>query len=139
MKLWKSLALTAMVAQISTGAIAQSSAPNPPPPQEQYRAQPILPLPGGLDNVLTFNSNSPELVLSPGILLSAFPPDGMASPAAHLNVPLENRFDLFAHHISKATLPEDDPERLRTLYLGIIVKNPGSEPIQVSILQGASY
>ncbi|MEM6502652.1 MAG: DUF3370 domain-containing protein [Cyanobacteria bacterium P01_C01_bin.89] len=140
MKLWKSLALTAMVMQIPLGAIAEADPlPSPTEPVEQYRAQPILPLPGGLDDVLTFNSNSPELVLSPGILLSAFPPDGMASLAAHLNVPLENRFDLFAHHISKATLPEDDPERLRTLYLGIIVKNPGSEPVQVNILQGASY
>ena len=141
MKLWKSLALAVMMAQIPLGAIAQTSGspPNPPEPQEQYRVQPILPLPGGLDNVLTFNSNSPELVLSPGILLSAFPPDGMEFPAAHLNTPLGDRFDLFAHHIAKATLPEDDPDRLRTLYLGIIVKNPGDSPVTVYTLQGASY
>ena len=141
MKLWKSLALTAMLSQLATAAIAENPAPltTSTDPQEQFRAQPILPLPGSLDEVLTFNSNSPELVLAPGILLSAFPPDGMASPEAHLNVPLGDRFDLFAHHIAKATLPEDNPERLRTLYLGIIVKNPGSEPVKVHILQGASY
>ncbi len=131
-----------MMTQLSmgaTGAIAAGPLAQSTEPQETFRAQPILPLPGGLDDVLTFNSNSPELVLAPGILLSAFPPDGMASPEAHLSVPLGDRFDLFAHHIAKATLPDDDPERLRTLYIGIIVKNPGTEPVTVHILQGASY
>ena len=135
MKLWASLALAALLAQIGTGVTAET----PAEPQERYRAQEIRPLPGGLDEVLTFNSNSPELVLAPGILLSAFPPDGTASPEAHLNVPLGDRFDLFAHHIAKATLPEDNPDRLRTLYIGIIVKNPGTEPVKIHILQGASY
>ena len=135
MKVWTSLVLATLLAQCCIGAVAET----PTEPQERYRVQEIRPLPGGLDDVLTFNSNSPELVLAPGILLSAFPPEGMASPEAHLNVALGDRFDLFAHHIAKATLPEDNPDHLRTLYIGIIVKNPGTEPVKIHILQGASY
>jgi hypothetical protein len=82
-----------------------------------------------------FNSNSPEVVQTEGVLLSTFPPTGKAAAAAHLNFPLQGRFDLFAHHIAKATSPED----LRSLYLGVIVHNPTKEPVKVDILQGASY
>jgi len=42
----------------------------------QVRPQSVRPLPGGLDRVPTFNSNSPELVRTGGILLSTFPPSG---------------------------------------------------------------
>jgi hypothetical protein len=81
-----------------------------------------------------FNSNSPELVLNEGILLSTFPADGNRFPQAHLNQEFAGRFDVFAHHIARGS--EGD---LRTLYLGIVVHNPGSEPVNVDILQAASY
>lgn len=42
--------------------------------------QTVRPLPGSLDNVPVFNSNSPELIQTDGILLSTFPPGGKASP-----------------------------------------------------------
>jgi len=84
---------------------------------------------------LVFNSNSPELVQTEGILLSTFPPAGKRIPAAHLNLPLQGRFDVFAHHIAKAKTPDD----LRTLYLGVLLHNPGSQPVTVDILQAASY
>ncbi|MEH2060831.1 MAG: DUF3370 domain-containing protein [Nostoc sp.] len=106
-----------------------------PPPEEVVQPQEVRPLPGQLDTVPTFNSNSPELVLKEGILLSTFPPDGKKVPTAHLNFPFRGRFDIFAHHITKA----EPAENLRSLYLGIILHNPSSEPVKVNILQAASY
>lgn len=114
--------------------IAQSTSATPPP-EEVVQPQEVRPLPGQLDTVPTFNSNSPELVLKEGILLSTFPPDGKKVPTAHLNFPFRGRFDIFAHHITKA----EPPENLRSLYLGIILHNPGSQTVKVNILQAASY
>ncbi|NJM60983.1 MAG: DUF3370 domain-containing protein [Oscillatoriales cyanobacterium RU_3_3] len=110
-------------------------AQTPPAPQEILQIQEVRPLPGQLDNISVFNSNSPELVLQEGILLSTFPPDGKRFPAAHLNFPFQGRFDIFAHHIARATSPED----LRTLYQGVIVYNPGDRPVKLDVLQAASY
>jgi Protein of unknown function (DUF3370) len=109
--------------------------PATPPPEEVVQPQEVRPLPGKLDTVPTFNSNSPELVLKEGILLSTFPPDGKKVPTAHLNFPFRGRFDIFAHHVAKA----EPPENLRSLYLGIILHNPGSQPVKVNIWQAASY
>ncbi|NES85543.1 MAG: DUF3370 family protein, partial [Moorea sp. SIO2B7] len=78
--------------------------PSPAPtPQEIVQPQEVRPLPGKLNNIPVFNSNSPEIVLNEGILLSTFPPTGKVTPSAHLNFPLQGQFDLFAHHIAKAT------------------------------------
>lgn len=114
--------------------IAQST-PATPPPEEVVQPQEVRPLPGKLDTVPTFNSNSPELVLKEGILLSTFPPEGKKVPTAHLNFPFRGRFDIFAHHVARA----EPPENLRSLYLGIILHNPGSETVKVNIWQAASY
>lgn len=108
---------------------------SPPAPQEIVVDRPVLPLPGKLDRIPVFNSNSPELVLKEGILLSTFPGQGKVNPAAHLNYPLQGYFDLFAHHVAKA----EPVDNLRTLYLGVILNNPSSRPVTVKILQGASY
>ncbi|MTJ55162.1 DUF3370 domain-containing protein [Anabaena sp. UHCC 0253] len=109
--------------------------PATPPPTEILQVQSVRPLPGKLDAVPVFNSNSPELVLKEGILLSTFPSAGKKVTSAHLDFPFRGRFDIFAHHVAKA----DPPENLRSLYLGIILHNPGSQPVTVNILQGASY
>jgi hypothetical protein len=109
--------------------------PTPAPQVEIVQPQQVRILPGKLDTVPVFNSNSPELVQKEGILLSTFPPNGKSTPSAHLNFPFRGRFDIFAHHIAKAPTPED----LRTLYLGIIVYNPGRKSVKVDILQAASY
>lgn len=113
--------------------------PTPTPetiiPTEIVQPQPVRPIPGKLDNIPVFNSNSPEVVLKEGILLSTFPPNGKNNPNAHLNFGFQGRFDIFAHHIAKALTPED----LRTLYLGIILYNPSNKPVKVDILQAASY
>ena len=106
----------------------------PIPPQEVLQPQEVRPLPGKLDTVLVFNSNSPELVQTEGILLSTFPPDGKV-PTAHLNFPLQGRFDLFAHHVAKAP----SLLNLRSLYLGVILYNPSTQPVTIDILQAASY
>lgn len=113
-----------------------SPAPLPAPtPQEIIRSGEVRPLPGKLNNIPVFNSNSPELVLNEGILLSTFGQSGKANPNAHLNFPLKGRFDIFAHHVAKAATPDD----LRTLYLGIILHNPGEKVATINILQAASY
>jgi hypothetical protein len=105
------------------------------PPQEAIQTQEIRALPGKLDTIPVFNSNSPETVQTEGILLSTFPPEGKRFPAAHLNFPFQGRFDIFAHHIAKAqTLSQT-----RTLFFGIIVNNPSDRFVTVDVLQGASY
>ncbi|MFM8007967.1 MAG: DUF3370 family protein, partial [Dolichospermum sp.] len=56
-------------------------------PEEILQVQSVRPLPGQLDSVPVFNSNSPELVLKEGILLSTFPAAGKKVTSAHLNFP----------------------------------------------------
>ena len=109
--------------------------PAPPEPQEIVVPQSVRSLPGQLDSVPVFNSNSPELVQMEGILLSTFPPMGMADPSAHLDFAFQGRFDIFAHHVYRA----DDPEDLTSLYIGVVAYNPGDNDATVSILHGASY
>ncbi|NEQ24803.1 MAG: DUF3370 family protein, partial [Microcoleus sp. SIO2G3] len=111
-------------------------APPPAPVQRQIlQPQQVRPLPGQLDDVPVVNSNSPELVLNEGILLSTFPPEGMQVPSAHLDHPLSGRFDFFAHHIARGRTPDDS----RPLYQGVLVYNPSRRPVNLDILQGATY
>ncbi|HIK57326.1 MAG TPA: DUF3370 domain-containing protein [Synechococcales cyanobacterium M55_K2018_004] len=106
-----------------------------PPPADVVQVQQVRPLPGQLDQVPVFNSNSPELVGSEGILLSTFPPQGKQHPQAHLNYAFNGRFDVFAHHVFRAIAPDT----LTGLYLGILLYNPGPRPVRVDVLQAASY
>jgi hypothetical protein len=103
--------------------------------ERQFLTEPqqIRALPGQLNNVLVFNSNSPEVIQTDGILLSTFPPTGKYFPEAHLNQTLSGRFDFFSHHISR---PLGDR---RTLYQGVIVHNPTTRWVRLRILQAASY
>ncbi len=120
----------------------------PPPEPETARApltqprqvsqiqQDVRPLPGQLDDTLVFNSNSPELIQSEGILLSTFPGNQMQHANAHLNFPIPpGRFDIFAHHIARGLTPDDD----RTLYVGILVHNPDSVPVTINTEAVATY
>lgn len=104
-------------------------------PVEVVRPQEVRVLPGELNEVPVFNSNSPEKVLGEGILLSTFPAAGKDNPEAHLDYSFNGRFDLFAHHVAHA----QDPEDLRSLYVGAIAYNPSDEPVTVYFLTGASY
>lgn len=105
------------------------------PPKEVVDIQDVRPLPGELDKIPVFNSNSPEVVLTPGILLSTFPSDGKTVPEAHLNFPFQGRFDVFAHHIARARSPEET----RTFYQGLIAHNPSDRTVTIEVLQGATY
>ncbi|NEQ27048.1 MAG: DUF3370 domain-containing protein [Microcoleus sp. SIO2G3] len=124
-----------MFAIASILSLAQTlPAPPAPTPQEIVIPQQVRPLPGQLDTIPTFNSNSPELVQTEGILLSTFPPAGTAQPAAHLNFPFNGRFDVFAHHVFRAIDAENT-----SLYVGVILYNPSTQPVTVDVLQAASY
>jgi hypothetical protein len=124
-----------MLPFLTSLTLAQAVPTPAPAPKEYTVPQVVRPLPGQLDAVPVFNSNSPELVQQEGILLSTFPPAGMKTPTVHLNLPLWGRFDVFAHHIAKAKTPED----LRTLYVGVLVYNPTLQPVRVNVLRAASY
>ena len=92
-------------------------------------------LPGVLNNVYVFNSNSPEIVKQPGILLSTFPPKNKKVPFAHLNFAFKGRFDLFAHHLNS----QIGIDKTKTLYICALVNNPSNHTVRLRILQAASY
>jgi hypothetical protein len=89
----------------------------------------VLPLPGRLGQTLVFNSNSPEEVLNPGILLSTLPGGGHG-----LGVAFNGRFSVFSHHIAKDNAPGQ-----RLLYLGLLAHNPSGTDLRLKRLSGASY
>jgi Protein of unknown function (DUF3370) len=115
------------------GAFNLAKPQNNSSPEIIFQPGEVRPLPGNLDTVPMFNSNSPEWLRTEGILLSTFPPSGKAAPQAHLNFPFSGRFDIFAHH---QTI---NPKDLQTFYLGIILHNPGTQPVTVDLLQAASH
>ena len=95
----------------------------------------MLPLPGHLDDTPVFFSNSPEVVLQSGVLLSTFAADEESSPEAHLDFPLSGRFDVFFHHIADATKATSP----RTLYLGLLVGNSSADDVNLRVLNATSY
>ena len=97
--------------------------------------QEVRSLPGGLDSVPVFNSNSPEIIESDGILLSTFPKRGKSHPRAHLDYTFNGRFDVFSHHVARG---QDDTDT-RTVYEAILVTNPGKSSITLSVRDGASH
>ncbi|MCU0551765.1 MAG: DUF3370 domain-containing protein [Leptolyngbya sp. Prado105] len=109
------------------------SATTKPSVREIVQPGEIRPLSGQLDRIPLVNSNSPEWIKQPGILLSTFPPNNKATPAAHLNFPLNGEFNLFAHHFTH------DPKDRQTLYIGVLVYNPGTKPITIALPAAASY
>ena len=140
--MWFWLSVPVLLAQTTVPNVVPTvpSAPPAPPPLEWVRPQEVRPLPGDLNRVPVFNSNSPEIVLENGILLSTFPPENKQHPKAHLNFAFEGRFDLFAHHIGRF----ETAESVRTLYLGLLVHNPalGQSPrdaVTIKLLKNASY
>jgi Protein of unknown function (DUF3370) len=108
--------------------------PAPPVPQYIIEEHPVRLLPGQLDKVPVFNSNSPEVVQSEGVLLSTLAPQGRPHQNAHLNYTFSGRFDIFTHHIARP-----GPTDKRRLNLGILVYNAGPTPVQLEILQSLSY
>ncbi|MGD1867220.1 MAG: DUF3370 domain-containing protein [Phormidesmis sp.] len=97
--------------------------------------QDVRSLPGGLDSVPVFNSNSPEIISTDGILLSTFPSRGKSDPRAHLNYTFNGRFDIFSHHVARG---QDDRDT-RTVYESILVHNPGDRAVTLTVRDGASH
>ncbi|NEQ98799.1 MAG: DUF3370 domain-containing protein [Cyanothece sp. SIO2G6] len=120
---------------LSTNAISANAISANAIVTNRIQTQAVRSLPGRLDTVPVFNSNSPELVQQEGILLSTFPPNTMAVPSAHLNYAFDGRFDVFAHHVARG-LTHDD---IRTMYLGIMVHNPNASPVVLNMAQAATY
>ncbi len=96
---------------------------------------PVMALPGRLDSLPVFNSNSPEVVKTDGILLSTFPTAGKKFPAAHLQYLLPGRCDFFLHHINNRIGSSDK----NTVYLGLVIENAGEDKAIIKILSGATY
>ena len=108
--------------------------PAPAPAATLLRPQQVAPLPGGLDPVLMVNDNNPELILESGILLSTFEGKGRPFPDAHLNIPLNGRFDLFSHHVYAGT-----PQTLEsTLWLAVVAMPRQAAPVQLRLVSGAT-
>ncbi len=115
------------------GLALSANAISKPTRREIVKPVKMRALPGKLDTVPVFNSNSPEWIKTEGILLSTFSRNGKKYPAAHLNFPFRGRFDIFAHHYAR------NRQDLRTLYLGLMLHNPSNKPVTVNVLQAASY
>lgn len=95
----------------------------------------VRPLPGNLDTVEMFNSNSPEVVKSSGILVSTFPSLNMAHPAAHLNLPLNGQVNFFLHHINNRVNEKD----LQTVFIALLVYNSSDKKATVKVLSATSH
>ena len=123
-----------MLPLIAAAAPAQTPAAPPAPAPTVLRPQTVLPLPGGLDAVPLINDNNPELISGPGILLSTFSGKGRGVPEAHLDLPLNGRFDLFSHHVYAGR-----PDTLdSTLWLAVLAQPRGSTPVTLRLLAGST-
>lgn len=121
----------------NTAPAATTTAPKPKSEAlEKYcTATEMRILPGGFNESPCFNSNSPEMVLNDGILLSTFPPDCMAHPEAHLNYQFDGDFSIFSHHVTR----NDDINDDRLLYIGFVMRNPSNKTVHVKLRAGGSY
>lgn len=95
----------------------------------------VLPLPGKLNETACFNSNSPELVNSAGILLSTAGSQGEKKPESHLDYIFKGRFNYFSHHVAR----NESSDAERTLYIALLAYNPGKKSATLRTLSGASY
>ena len=120
-----------LLSSLAAPALSQTKA-NPAAPL--LRPPTVAPLSGGLDRLLLVNDNNPELIRAPGILLSTFPGAGRGVPAAHLDVALNGRFDLFSHHVYAGK-----PESLdSTLWLAVLAAPRGPGPVTLKLLAGST-
>jgi len=115
-------------------ALPAAPTPAAASPAAILRPQTVAPLPGGLDRVLMLNDNNPELITGPGILLSTFPAAGRAQPEAHLDLPLNGRFDLFSHHVYAGKADTLDS----TLWLAVVAQPRGTQPVTLQLLAGST-
>ena len=100
----------------------------------EYRYD-VFPLQGELNDTPVFNSNSPEEVITQGILLSTFSKENKDYPNAHIDYKFINKFDVFSHHIAVKT----EENKNKTLFQGILVKNLSNEVATIKIHSSATY
>lgn len=98
---------------------------------ESVQRMKVYPLPGQVDALPMLNSNSPEIVQTPGILVSTLP-DNDRSP--FLNYAFKGDFGVFSHHIAKDQAPGE-----RLLYIGLLASNLTNQAIKLDFKSGASY
>lgn len=135
---WLPASLTVPLSAAAQGTLVV--APAIAPSDVVLRPQQVRPLPGGLDPVLMVNDNNPELIRSQGILLSSFDPRAvftgqpLAVPSAHLDFPLQGRFELFSHHVY-AGRPESADS---TLWVAVVAAPRGNRPVRLRLVAGAT-
>lgn len=95
----------------------------------------VQPLPGGLNNTLVVNSNSPEVIKSEGILMSTFPKEDKAYKDAHLDLPLQGNFEIFTHHIAT----ERETGDYTNVYQCLLIQNASDKEITLDIKSSAAY
>lgn len=136
------IAATILIAVAGCAAVVQKR-PEPgvpvptPTPRPQVTVEVparIQPLPGGLDSTLVFNSNNPEIVQEPGILLSTLTPTATDDAPVFLDQAFEGSFSVFSHHIAKDTAPGE-----KLLYLGFLATNRTDRPVAVDMVAGGSF
>ncbi len=132
---WSSYSLIAILSLLSLAAGASMAAAQEAKENKVLIETDVRPLPGSLGKLPMFNSNSPEIVRTNGVLLSLLPKEGKKHPEAHLDFPLKGKFRVFTHHINNRVKQEDN----RVLYLGLIAYNPDNHDATVRILKASSY
>lgn len=124
----------AAVAQRQPGPALPSATPTPAPQVQVEVPVRLQPLPGRLDDTLVFNSNNPEIVQEPGILLSTLTPTASEDAAVYLDQAFEGSFSVFSHHIAKDVTPGE-----KLLYLGFLATNRTDREVSVDLTAGGSY
>ena len=127
------LRLFASAAALASLAVPVASGTAVAQPVE-LRPQRVAPLPGGLDGVPLVNDNNPELITAAGILISTFAGKGRGVSEAHLDAPLDGRFDLFSHHVYAGKADSLDS----TLWLAVVAQPRGAAPVTLRVLAGST-
>lgn len=130
-KTLEALSLASIIIFMTNASFAQE----PPKPNIVTYDYKTFPLSGSLNAVPVFNSNSPEVVTTEGILLSTFSPDGKKYKEPHLSRVFQGEFDIFTHHIAVERQKGD----LTTLYEGILLKNASDKTVNLKIRASSTY
>src|SRR5690606_35292032 len=104
-------------------------------PQEVKLKREVRALPGKLEGNPVVYSNSPEVVVNEGILLSTLSGAGKKDARGHLDFPLAGTFDVFYHHIADGRKSSD----LRDLTIALLVHNPVTKTVELSTEYLLSY